>query len=524
MNFYKRIVSMFSVVLITLFLTLYLSLNNLLINTVMSNIDSHLANISSIVAKDEVVQQLLFDENMELNEYINDKYSELDNIEFITVTDMNSIRYSHPNENKLGEKFAGEDQYEALEGKSYISVATGTLGKSRRSFTPIYYKGKQIGMVSVGNLVDNIEKIYHNASLFLVSTMATVTIVAIIAVYFIINQFRKLFNDTTPEELKRQNAENETMLNSIHEGIITINTKNEITNINVTAKKLFNIDDSCIGEDVLKHIPTSKLPNVLITGEEIKYNFEKIENNALLISRFLIYDEDSNQVIGALAKFTNSLGINKLLDEIAGYREISNILRVKHHEFRNKLHVLNGLIANDQIEHAKSYLAEISETEVSNYGLIKKHVEDRTVVAIVMAKLAQADELGINLTFTEDSLLYENHKNITSDSLIVIIGNLVDNALNACHNSQKQGTRSIELMINETNDDIHLRVTDDADGIKELDHDSIYQRGITSSSDASRGFGLYIVKSIVDEYQGNIFAASSYQGTTFDILIPKEEK
>ncbi|QIB27950.1 hypothetical protein G3A45_12120 [Caloranaerobacter azorensis] len=52
---------------------------------------------------------------------------------------MEGIRYSHPNPKRIGQKFLGGDQYKVIKnGETYISKATGTLGKSMRAFTPIY--------------------------------------------------------------------------------------------------------------------------------------------------------------------------------------------------------------------------------------------------------------------------------------------------------------------------------------------------------------------------------------------------
>ena len=82
-----------------------------------------------------------------------------ENIEFTTVTNMEGIRYSHPNPERLLQRFVGGDEQPALqEGKEYISVAEETLGVSTRAFSPIFnHDGEQIGMVTVGTLNQNIE-------------------------------------------------------------------------------------------------------------------------------------------------------------------------------------------------------------------------------------------------------------------------------------------------------------------------------------------------------------------------------
>lgn len=80
------------------------------------------------------------------------------NVEFIVVMDMNGIRKSHPNPDKIGEKFVGGDETDVLIGKEYSSVSEGTLGPSLRAFTPIFDENHlQIGAVSVGISLNRID-------------------------------------------------------------------------------------------------------------------------------------------------------------------------------------------------------------------------------------------------------------------------------------------------------------------------------------------------------------------------------
>ena len=62
--------------------------------------------------------------------------------EFVVVMDMNSIRLTHPDANKIGKKFTGGDEQPAMHGHIKTSTSAGTLGKSMRAFVPIYGKDK----------------------------------------------------------------------------------------------------------------------------------------------------------------------------------------------------------------------------------------------------------------------------------------------------------------------------------------------------------------------------------------------
>lgn len=59
--------------------------------------------------------------------------------EFIVIGNTESIRYSHPDPGKIGEKMVGGDNDQALiDGNVYVSEAFGSLGRSLRGKAPIY--------------------------------------------------------------------------------------------------------------------------------------------------------------------------------------------------------------------------------------------------------------------------------------------------------------------------------------------------------------------------------------------------
>ena len=64
--------------------------------------------------------------------------------EFVVVMNMNSIRLTHPDANKIGKKFTGGDEQPAMHHIK-TSTSAGTLGKSMRAFVPIYGKDKTSG-------------------------------------------------------------------------------------------------------------------------------------------------------------------------------------------------------------------------------------------------------------------------------------------------------------------------------------------------------------------------------------------
>ena len=99
-------------------------------NSVRSNLEGKARDISRTVA----VSPLIIDglagggDAQGIRDYTR-AIRKATNVEFVVVFDMNGIRKSHPNEDRVGQPLVGGDEMPALRGEEYVSFAEGTLGK-----------------------------------------------------------------------------------------------------------------------------------------------------------------------------------------------------------------------------------------------------------------------------------------------------------------------------------------------------------------------------------------------------------
>ena len=81
---------------------------------------------------------------------------------FVVVANTKGIRYSHPDPKKLGHRVS-TDPSEALLGREYVGVQTGSLGRSMRAKVPVRDRsGQIIGLVSVGLLASRVSAQLRN--------------------------------------------------------------------------------------------------------------------------------------------------------------------------------------------------------------------------------------------------------------------------------------------------------------------------------------------------------------------------
>ena len=99
--------------------------------------------------------------------------------------------------------------------------------------------------------------------------------------------------------------------------------------------------------------------------------------------------------------------------------------------------------------------------------------------------------------------------------LCVIIGNLLDNAIEACQRMEGGGQRFIRVYMDLKRDSLYLSVTNASGGpIRKQDERYISVKGV------NHGFGLMRVDRIVDKYGGYIKRRDEEGAFTAEVMLP----
>ncbi len=213
--------------------------------------------------------------------------------------------------------------------------------------------------------------------------------------------------------------------------------------------------------------------------------------------------------------------ISMLHDQLKGYKKIAKALREQKHEFQNKSHVILGLIRMNELDKASEYIMQNVYTTNLTSDYYLSRIKDDQISALFVGKEVQAVEQNLQIRLTNDSYLSQHHQGISSDDLIVVIGNLIDNSIDAYQVSKKP-IGVIEVHVFEDEKEILIRVTDEAGGIKEEIKDKIFERGVTTKAGDTRGTGLALVRSIIEYYGGYKKIDTSNIGATMTVVLPKE--
>lgn len=445
-------------------------------------------------------------------------------VEYIVIVDMEGIRYSHPVEERIGKKFTDPDLGPALANNEYISSAEGVLGPSVRAFVPVKVDEgtRQVGVVIVGILTPTIGSLLRTIHIQLYYSLGAGLIVGLIGSLYMARKIKSAMFSLEPEEIARLLEEREAVFQAMGEGIIAIDTDSRITIANEEARRIIGkSDEEITGKYIKDVIPNTPLPEVLETGQA-QINREMFLNDTVvLVNRVPI--RFKGEIIGAVSTFQDKTEVNRLAEELTGVKAFVEALRVQNHEHMNKLHTIAGLIQLEKYQQALDYIFELTEEQQEFTRFLTKNIFDSSIAGLLLGKYSRAKELRAELEIDRNTRLKEIPSRLKTGDLVVIIGNLIENALDAVR-GEAPDRRKIYFAMFDNKDCLTINVRDRGPGIPEEKREMIFEQGFTTKGSPSRGLGLYLVKRYVDLAGGTIFLRCLEEGgAEFNICIPKKQ-
>jgi two-component system sensor histidine kinase DctS len=230
------------------------------------------------------------------------------------------------------------------------------------------------------------------------------------------------------------------------------------------------------------------------------------------------------EIIGAVATFQDKTEVNRLAEELTGVKSFVEALRVQNHEYMNKLHTIAGLIQLEKSQQALDYIFDLTEEQQELTRIISKNIFDHSIAGLILGKYARAKELRINLDIDRDSKLYELPPCLETGDMVAVIGNLIENAMDAVRQAEQE-RRKVYFAVFDKTGELTITVRDWGSGIPEEKLETIFNQGYTTKGSADRGIGLYLVRQYVELAGGRITVKNFNEGgAEFSIIIPKKDK
>jgi len=513
------------VIMLVLFFLLSIALGLTLrysLDTLQDKIDNSLTSTTAALAENSSVKQAMINGKLpgDMIEYLDALVEKTNDLDVISIADRESIRVYHVVHERIGQKFVGGDEHRALNGESYISDATGTMGYQHRSFSPVFDdSGKVLGFVMASTTQDRMEQLRSNITatylnLLLILVLCTLGFSAGLAAYL-----QQTLRGAKPEDLLRTYLTQNDILNSLDEGIVSLDSAGNIRLVNQAATKaLGQREELLLGQSVddLLHSETGE-SLLKISGEDLPTNRPNLLVNSICL-------ESSSRWARQVLILKDKSEAFRRAEQLNGTRHIISALRANTHEFSNKLQVISGLLQMDRAQEALNYIGTVSMIQAQFITPVMQLIHNANVAALILGKLNNMRELDIRLTLLANSNLPEHSRYLSTQEIVTMVGNLLENAMEAVNAVSDDRTRTIVLQITEDEQGLLILISDAGIGIDPEIMPHICELGFSTKAAEGRGVGMSLIRDIVDRHEGSMEVDSEPgDGTTFTLIFTKEQ-
>ena len=219
-----------------------------------------------------------------------------------------------------------------------------------------------------------------------------------------------------------------------------------------------------------------------------------------LLQRIMKREEDKTII------YQNKL-MKQQMDEI---ENIYMTMRGWRHDYHNHLQSLKGYLSLNKVEQMKNYLNEL-ETDLDSIDTLY-HSGNLQLDSILNAKLAIAEKGQIRI-HCDASIPPQLH--VSDLDLCVILGNLLDNAIESCRKIKNPDERFIRVYIGILKKQLYISITNaTSETVKQrTDHYFTTKRG-------DHGHGLKRVDQVVKKYDGYLNRQNEPGVFATEIVLP----
>ena len=329
-------------------------------------------------------------------------------------------------------------------------------------------------------------------------------------------------------------------MKSIKDGIIVVDNQNRVIEYNPSANSFLRGNDK-IGKSIEFTFP--ELYNIskdITSGGKIEI---QLNDNYYSVSLSEIIDKRNN-VIGT-TYYLNDISLQKqnekTLKELSDTK--SRLFTIITHDLKSPYQAMLGiselletsdsdlsieekelLIKNLILAIKRSYGqldSLIQWARIQNHNIIFKPIDNNLYGLILNAVEDTKENAKLKSINIEYSCPLDLHANIDEDILLIVLRNLIFNAIKYSHKNGK-------ILINcwQDNSSIIITITDFGIGIPKNYIDKIFKFGETGSTkgtsgETGTGLGLIICKELIELHKGIIAVKSSVDnGATFTVQIP----
>ena len=423
-------------------------------------------------------------------------------VDFVVVMGLDRTRCTHPTESNIGKPFIG-DLGDAPRGGIFTQQFEGTLGPSMRAVVPVEDGGEVVALVSVGITIESIDRQLRQDVALVLLVALVVLAAGLLGAWLVSRRLRRQTHGMGEREITRMYEYYSAVLHAVREGLLLVDTDGRVQLLNDEAKRLLGLADDVVGRrlDELGLAPglvaaalgqTPESDDLYVAGDRI-----------LVVSSSPAAWEGRD--VGAVVTLRDHTELRSVTGELDAVRGLTESLRSQTHEAANRLHTVVSLIEmgrpEDAVEFATTELAVAQRLTDQVVGA----VGDPVVAALLLGKSAEASERGVDLTVSGE---LPTDSGVPARDLVTILGNLVDNALDAVGAAS---WKRVDVVLAGGDDGLTVSVADSGPGLDAESAARVLERGWSTKA-AGRGVGLALVAQVARRHQGGVTVGRSALG------------
>lgn len=423
------------------------------------------------------------------------------------------------------------------DGQTDSTFRDDPSGGEMRVIAPILRAGEVIGGVEAGKSGKATRESFAGDGGWIVAYGSITGVLGILATWMTSRGLRRATGNYGTEELGKMIGYYQSVLQSVSEGLLLFDRGRGQALYNSEAAQLLRLPqqrtlDFVAISELLAALP-KELREPLSQGTPLDDEFVYTDDRVLVVNQQPTNGSDGTWV----TTMRDHTELQELSGELVSLRSFSDSLRSQTHEFANRMHIIASLIETGQHAEALDFATrEMALMDRPSHNVLGGF-DNPVVSALVLTKLTQAHEAGIELHVDTAELTGALHAD--ERDLVTIVGNLLDNAFDAVSlPGVNPDRRRVTLrMGGSESSGFTIDVEDDGLGIAEEDLDCVFLRGWSTKHDgdqgssaghrgASRGVGLAIVVQAVRRLGGAIDVRGEAEesgdplGAAFTVWLP----
>ncbi|SDF32782.1 sensor histidine kinase [Pseudonocardia oroxyli] len=438
---------------------------------------------------------------------------------FVVIMSPDGVRYSHAEPDRIGQTYLGTIA-EARAGQVYTEHYLGTLGPSIRTVVPVFAGsgGPVVGLVSVGVLETRISELVARELPWIVLVAAVAVALGASFAWLLARRVRRQTLGLEPAEIAAAYTHHDAVLRAVREGLMVLDEDGRVVVVNAEARRLlgFGLDQPVEGRRLVELgvDPALRAVTRLATGgvEDVRDTVTLAGERVLLLSRTAAGPRAGEGT--RVVTLRDRTELADVLRERDAARDRARALSAQAHEFANRMQTVLTLVQLGETDDAlRAGTAAVDRAR----GPSDLVVHDPVLAALLLDKAWSAAERDIAFT-VEDETNAETP--VEPDDLVSLIGNLVDNALDAADGSPGA---AVAVRLADGASGWIVEVEDTGPGIPADAADDVFAHGFSTkpaAPDRPRGIGLALVARIVRRLGGSIEVSGRSPGTVFRLELP----